>query len=289
VGRNQSVHFDSAANGLVQKYMNEISEVELLSAEEEKRLFHLFQKSVGDEKDFVRDKLITANLRLVVFCVKRYLGQGFLFLDLVQEGNKGLIRAVDKFDLTMNVRFSTYAVWWIRQAITNMVKKQNGPIGIPINKIDKIRKINRVGEKFFKDKGFWPSTCILAEECAMSVGEVLLLKEYASIHVATDHCPDDDSAATILDNIEDKTMKRPDQDSERAEIRRIIIENLECLTLREQLILKLRYGLIDEGVYTLKGLASLFKVSIERIRQIERQALKKLKKCPQIRDLDPTL
>jgi len=272
-------------------YLKEISNIELLSPSRERQLAMRAQK--GDKK--ARDELIKANLRLVISIAKRYTGRGLSFLDLIQEGNIGLIKAVDKFDWRKGFKFSTYATWWIRQSITRAIADQARTIRIPVHLVETINRMNRVIREYLQEHGEYPSTEELAKimkkpeekinEILMSARDVLSLNSPISSGTGDD----EESETGDFVSSEDTT---PEEEAQKMILRERIEEVLDTLSTKEALVIKMRYGLLDGKQKTLEEVGQYFNVTRERIRQIETKALRKLRhpnRMAQLRDIVESL
>ncbi len=257
----------------VKMYLKEIGKVDLLSAEEETRLAKLM--SEGDED--AKKKLAEANLRLVVSIAKRYVGRGMLFLDLIQEGNLGLIRAVDKFDYTKGYKFSTYATWWIRQAITRAIADQARTIRIPVHMVETINKLVRVSRQLVQELGREPTPEELAKGLNMSVEKVREISKISQEPVSLETPIGEEEDSHLGDFIPDDDAPAPSEAASYVLLKEQLVDVLQTLTPREAKVLKLRFGLIDGRQRTLEEVGREFKVTRERIRQIEAKALRKLR------------
>lgn len=257
----------------VKMYLKEIGKVDLLSAEEETRLARLM--SEGDEE--AKKKLAEANLRLVVSIAKRYVGRGMLFLDLIQEGNLGLIRAVDKFDYTKGYKFSTYATWWIRQAITRAIADQARTIRIPVHMVETINKLVRVSRQLVQELGREPTPEELAKGLNMSVEKVREISKISQEPVSLETPIGEEEDSHLGDFIPDDDAPAPSEAASYVLLKEQLVDVLQTLAPREAKVLKLRFGLIDGRQRTLEEVGREFKVTRERIRQIEAKALRKLR------------
>ena len=257
----------------VKMYLKEIGRVPLLSAEEEVELAIRMQN--GDVE--ARKKLSEANLRLVVSIAKRYVGRGMLFLDLIQEGNLGLIRAVEKFDYTKGYKFSTYATWWIRQAITRAIADQARIIRIPVHMVETINKIVRIERQLVQEKGRTPTANEIAEEAGMSVEKIHEIMKIAQEPVSLETPIGKEEDSHLGDFIPDEDAPAPADAASRELLKETISEVLFTLTPREEKVLRLRFGLVDGRPRTLEEVGDEFGVTRERIRQIEAKALRKLR------------
>ncbi len=257
----------------VRMYLKEIGKVPLLSAEEEKDLAE--RMANGDEE--AKKRLCEANLRLVVSIAKRYVGRGMLFLDLIQEGNLGLIKAVDKFDYTKGYKFSTYATWWIRQAITRSIADQARTIRIPVHMVETINKLIRVSRQLLQTYGREPTPEEIAVEMGLSVEKVREIQKIAQEPVSLETPIGEEEDSHLGDFIPDEDVPAPAEAAAFSMLKEQLIEVLDTLTEREQKVLKLRFGLEDGRARTLEEVGKEFEVTRERIRQIEAKALRKLR------------
>ncbi|MBO4584585.1 MAG: RNA polymerase sigma factor RpoD [Clostridia bacterium] len=257
----------------VKMYLKEIGRVPLLSAEEEVELAIKMQE--GDVE--ARKKLSEANLRLVVSIAKRYVGRGMLFLDLIQEGNLGLIRAVEKFDYTKGYKFSTYATWWIRQAITRAIADQARIIRIPVHMVETINKIVRIERQLVQELGRTPTANEIAAEAGMSVEKIHEIMKIAQEPVSLETPIGKEEDSHLGDFIPDEDAPAPADAASRELLKETISEVLFTLTPREEKVLRLRFGLVDGRPRTLEEVGDEFGVTRERIRQIEAKALRKLR------------
>lgn len=257
----------------VRMYLKEIGKVPLLSADEERELAE--RMANGDEE--AKKRLCEANLRLVVSIAKRYVGRGMLFLDLIQEGNLGLIKAVDKFDYTKGYKFSTYATWWIRQAITRSIADQARTIRIPVHMVETINKLIRVSRQLLQTYGREPTPEEIAVEMGLSVEKVREIQKIAQEPVSLETPIGEEEDSHLGDFIPDEDVPAPAEAAAFSMLKEQLIEVLDTLTEREQKVLKLRFGLEDGRARTLEEVGKEFEVTRERIRQIEAKALRKLR------------
>ncbi|MCR5005300.1 MAG: RNA polymerase sigma factor RpoD [Clostridiales bacterium] len=257
----------------VRMYLKEIGKVPLLTADEEIELARRMEN--GDEE--AKKRLAEANLRLVVSIAKRYVGRGMLFLDLIQEGNLGLIKAVEKFDYRKGYKFSTYATWWIRQAITRAIADQARTIRIPVHMVETINKLIRVSRQLLQELGRDPSPDEIAEELEMPVSKVREIMKIAQEPVSLETPIGEEEDSHLGDFIEDKEMMIPADAAAYTLLKEQLLEVLDTLTDREQKVLRLRFGLDDGRSRTLEEVGKEFNVTRERIRQIEAKALRKLR------------
>ena len=257
----------------VRMYLKEIGKVSLLTADEEIELAQRMEK--GDEN--AKKRLAEANLRLVVSIAKRYVGRGMLFLDLIQEGNLGLIKAVEKFDYRKGYKFSTYATWWIRQAITRAIADQARTIRIPVPMVETINKLIRVSRQLLQELGREPSPEEIAEEMDMSVDRVREILKISQEPVSLETPIGEEEDSHLGDFIQDDNVPVPADAAAFTLLKEQLIEVLGTLTEREQKVLRLRFGLDDGRARTLEEVGKEFNVTRERIRQIEAKALRKLR------------
>ena len=257
----------------VRMYLKEIGKVPLLSAEEEIELAKRMEN--GDEE--AKKRLAEANLRLVVSIAKRYVGRGMLFLDLIQEGNLGLIKAVEKFDFRKGFKFSTYATWWLRQAITRAIADQARPIRIPVHMVATITKLIRVSRQLLQELGREPTPEEIAEEMNMSVERVREILKISQEPVSLETPIGEEEDSHLGDFIQDDNVPVPADAAAFTLLKEQLGEVLETLTDREQKVLRLRFGLDDGRARTLEEVGKEFNVTRERIRQIEAKALRKLR------------
>ena len=257
----------------VRMYLKEIGKVPLLTAEEEIELAKRME--AGDEE--AKKRLAEANLRLVVSIAKRYVGRGMLFLDLIQEGNLGLIKAVEKFDYSKGFKFSTYATWWIRQAITRAIADQARTIRIPVHMVETINKLIRVSRQLLQELGREPSPEEIAEEMNMSVERVREILKISQEPVSLETPIGEEEDSHLGDFIQDDNVPVPADAAAFTLLKEQLVEVLSTLTDREQKVLRLRFGLDDGRARTLEEVGKEFNVTRERIRQIEAKALRKLR------------
>jgi len=257
----------------VRMYLKEIGKVPLLSPEEEIDLANRIKKNDSDAKK----KLTEANLRLVVSIAKRYVGRGMLFLDLIQEGNLGLIKAVEKFDYTKGFKFSTYATWWIRQAITRAIADQARTIRIPVHMVETINKLIRVSRQLLQQLGRDPIPEEIAVEMGMSEDKVREIMKIAQEPVSLETPIGEEEDSHLGDFIPDEDAPAPAESAAFTLLKEQLMEVLDTLTPREEKVLKLRFGLEDGRARTLEEVGKEFNVTRERIRQIEAKALRKLR------------
>ncbi|MDE6181584.1 MAG: RNA polymerase sigma factor RpoD [Eubacteriales bacterium] len=257
----------------VRMYLKEIGKVELLSPDEETEL----AKKMSEGDEMAKKILAEANLRLVVSIAKRYVGRGMLFLDLIQEGNLGLIKAVEKFDYKKGFKFSTYATWWIRQAITRAIADQARTIRIPVHMVETINKLIRVSRQLLQELGREPSDEELAKEMEMPVERVREIRKIAQEPVSLETPIGEEEDSHLGDFIPDEDIPAPSDAAAFTLLKEQLIEVLDTLTSREEKVLRLRFGLDDGRARTLEEVGKEFNVTRERIRQIEAKALRKLR------------
>ena len=269
----------------VRMYLKEIGRVPLLSADEESVLAKQIEAGAEEDATYkeiqlskkAKKKLVDANLRLVVSIAKRYVGRGMLFLDLIQEGNLGLIKAVDKFDYTKGYKFSTYATWWIRQAITRAIADQARTIRIPVHMVETINKLIRISRQLLQDKGREPTPEEIAEGMGITAERVREIQKIAQEPVSLETPIGEEEDSHLGDFIEDQDAVAPDDAASYILLQEQIEDVFTCLTDREQQVLILRFGLKDGKPRTLEEVGQHFNVTRERIRQIEGKALTKLR------------
>ena len=257
----------------VKMYLKEIGKVDLLSADQEME----YARRMADGDEEAKKKLAEANLRLVVSIAKRYVGRGMQFLDLIQEGNLGLIRAVDKFDYAKGYKFSTYATWWIRQAITRAIADQARTIRIPVHMVETINKLVRVSRQLVQELGREPTPEELAKGLNMSVEKVREISKISQEPVSLETPIGEEEDSHLGDFIPDDDAPAPSEAASYVLLKEQLVEVLKTLAPREALVLKLRFGLIDGRQRTLEEVGKEFNVTRERIRQIEAKALRKLR------------
>lgn len=272
---DEKVYMDDIADDSVRLYLREIGKIPLLTAEEE---LELAQKVVAGDKR-AKDKMAEANMRLVVSIAKRYVGRGLDLLDLIQEGNTGLLRAVEKFDPDKGFKFSTYATWWIRQAITRAIADQARTIRIPVHMVETINKLLRTQRRLTQELNREPTNEEIAKAMEIEVEKVEhIMKIKQDISSLDASVRDDEEDSVLADFIEDEDTISPEESATNQLLKEHVKEMLGALTEREQKILKLRFGLEDGKSHTLEEVGQEFSVTRERIRQIEAKALAKLRK-----------
>ena len=264
----------------VRLYLKEIGRVPLLTADREKELAE--RMMIGDEDAKV--ELVEANLRLVVSIAKRYVGRGMFFLDLIQEGNMGLMKAVDKFDYTKGYKFSTYATWWIRQAITRAIADQARTIRIPVHMVETIHKVSRISRQLLQENGREPTADEIGERISMSPEKVREIMKIAQDPVSLETPIGEEEDSHLGDFIPDDTPS-PAEATSTSILREELERQLHTLTPREEHVIKLRFGLYDGRTRTLEEVGKEFDITRERIRQIEAKALRKLRHPSRARHL----
>ena len=267
----------------VRMYLKEIGQVKLLSADEEVEL----AKRVAEGDQEAKNKLTEANLRLVVSIAKKYSGRGLHILDLIQEGNTGLIRAVDKFDWTKGNKFSTYATWWIRQAITRAIADQARTIRVPVHMVEVINKATRCNRKLVQELGREPTVEEIAKELGLPVEKIIEANRTAADTLSLDTPVGDEEDTSIGSFVEDERTPGPADATSNALLAEALREILDTLTEREADVLKMRFGMYDGRTHTLEEVGQIFGVTRERIRQIENKAIRKLRhpsRAKKIRD-----
>ena len=265
----------------VRMYLKEIGKVPLLDAEEEKELAR--RMAEGDEN--AKNKLVEANLRLVVSIAKRYVGKGMFFLDLIQEGNLGLVKAVEKFDYQKGYKFSTYATWWIRQAITRAIADQARTIRIPVHMVETIHKVSRYSRQMLQELGREATAEEIGEKMGMSAEKVREIMKIAQDPVSLETPIGEEEDSHLGDFIPDDDTPAPADAASAAILREVIERELHTLTPREEHVIKLRFGLYDGRTRTLEEVGKEFDITRERIRQIEAKALRKLRHPSRARHL----
>jgi RNA polymerase primary sigma factor len=279
IGDNGEIDVDAslpkniAVDDPVRMYLKEIGKVPLLTADEEIEL----AKKMEQGDDEAKKKLCEANLRLVVSIAKRYVGRGMLFLDLIQEGNLGLIKAVDKFDWRKGYKFSTYATWWIRQAITRSIADQARTIRIPVHMVETINKLIRINRQLLQEYGREPSPEEIAREMEISEDKVREILKIAQEPVSLETPIGEEEDSHLGDFIEDENVLAPVEAAAFSMLKEQLFEVLSTLSEREQKVLRLRFGLDDGRARTLEEVGKEFDVTRERIRQIEAKALRRLR------------
>jgi RNA polymerase primary sigma factor len=275
-------YLDDIADDSVRLYLREIGKIPLLSAEEE---LALAKRVVAGDKE-AKDKMAEANMRLVVSIAKRYVGRGLDLLDLIQEGNTGLLRAVEKFDPDKGFKFSTYATWWIRQAITRAIADQARTIRIPVHMVETINKLLRTQRRLTQELNREPTNEEIANAMEIEVDKVEhIMKIKQDISSLDASIRDDEEESVLADFIEDEDTISPEESATNQLLKEQVKEMLAALTEREQKIIKLRFGLEDGKQHTLEEVGQEFSVTRERIRQIEAKALAKLRKHKDARKL----
>ena len=267
-------YLDDVSDDSVRLYLREIGKIPLLSAEEEMELARRIIE--GDKK--AKDKMAEANMRLVVSIAKRYSGRGLDFLDLIQEGNTGLLRAVEKFDPDKGFKFSTYATWWIRQAISRAIADQARTIRIPIHMIETINRINKINRKYLQEEGKEPDVSVIAQEVGLSVDKVKQVIKITKEPISLEAPIGNEEDGKFGDFVEDRSSLSPMDHILKNDLKEQIDEVLDQLNEREKAVIRMRFGLLDdESDRTLEEIGKELNVTRERVRQIESSAIKKLK------------
>ncbi len=271
---SEDMSFDNISlDDPVKVYLREIGRVPLLSTDEEIEL----AVKIAEGNEYAKQRLTEANLRLVVSIAKKYVGRGMYFLDLIQEGNVGLIKAVDKFDYTKGFKFSTYATWWIRQAITRAIADQARTIRIPVHMVETINRLKKIQSQLLHENGVEPSEELIAEKMDLPVERVREIMRVAQepVSMETPIGPEEDSR--LMDFIRDEDALAPDDAALKSITNEDIDGVLKTLTPREEAVIRLRFGLKDGRCHTLEEVGMEFNVTRERIRQIEAKALRKIR------------
>lgn len=279
----ESVLSDVGLDDPVKMYLKDIGRVPLLSPEEEVELARKMQD--GDEE--AKQRLSEANLRLVVSIAKRHVGRGMLFLDLIQEGNLGLMKAVEKFDYQKGFKFSTYATWWIRQSITRAIADQARTIRIPVHMVETIHKLTRVSRQLLQETGRDPTPAEIAEKMGISEERVCEIQSIAQDPVSLEAPIGEEEDSHLGDFVEDDKSITPSDSVASTMLKEQLLTVLDTLTPREEKVLRLRYGIDDGRPRTLEEVGKEFNVTRERIRQIEAKALRKLRhpsRCKTLKD-----
>ena len=286
MGQGENIERVLAQEGLaiddpVRMYLKEIGKVPLLTAKRERELAE--RMAEGDES--AKDELVEANLRLVVSIAKRYVGKGMFFLDLIQEGNLGLMKAVDKFDYTKGYKFSTYATWWIRQAITRAIADQARTIRIPVHMVETIHKVSRYSRQMLQELGREATAEEIGEKMGLSADKVREIMKIAQDPVSLETPIGEEEDSHLGDFIPDDDTPAPAEAASASILREVLERQLHTLTLREEHVIKLRFGLYDGRCRTLEEVGKEFNITRERIRQIEAKALRKLRHPSRARHL----
>ncbi|MCL2861215.1 MAG: RNA polymerase sigma factor RpoD [Firmicutes bacterium] len=281
----ESLTFDAdfAVDDAVKIFLKDIGRVPLLNADEEYEL----AKQMAEGSEEAKKKLTQANLRLVVSVAKRYVGRGMQFLDLIQEGNLGLMKAVEKFDFALGFRFSTYATWWIRQAITRAIADQGRTIRIPVHMAETINKFIRVQRQLVQEFGREPTDEEIANEMGVEESKVKGLRRISQDPIALETKIGEDDDSALIDFVEDEKSEKPHEKTTTTLLKEQLMSVLDSLDPREEMVLRLRFGMDDGHPRTLEEVGREFNVTRERIRQIEAKALRKLrhpKKSSTLRD-----
>ena len=271
--KDDSIAKELTINDPVRMYLKEIGKISLLSLDEETEL----SKKIAEGDEMAKNRLAESNLRLVVSIAKRYVGRGMLFLDLIQEGNIGLMKAVEKFDANKGYKFSTYATWWIRQAITRAIADQARTIRIPVHMVETINRLIRTSRHLLQQLGREPTPEEIAKEMDMSVEKVMEIQKIAQDPVSLETPIGEEDDSHLGDFIQDEDSPAPQDAASYTLLREQLEEVMKTLTPREAKVLRLRFGLDDGKARTLEEVGKEFDVTRERIRQIEAKALRKLR------------
>ena len=276
-----------AVDDPVRMYLKEIGRVPLLTADRERELAEIMtnEESTEADKNAAKNELVEANLRLVVSIAKRYVGKGMFFLDLIQEGNLGLMKAVDKFDYSKGYKFSTYATWWIRQAITRAIADQARTIRIPVHMVETIHKVSRYSRQMLQELGREATADEIGEKMGMSAEKVREIMKIAQDPVSLETPIGEEEDSHLGDFIPDEDTPAPSEAAASTILREVIERELHTLTPREEHVIKLRFGLYDGRTRTLEEVGKEFDITRERIRQIEAKALRKLRHPSRARHL----
>ena len=270
----------------VRMYLKEIGRVPLLTADRERELAEIMTNCEDEaKKELAKQELVEANLRLVVSIAKRYVGKGMFFLDLIQEGNLGLMKAVDKFDYSKGYKFSTYATWWIRQAITRAIADQARTIRIPVHMVETIHKVSRYSRQMLQELGREATADEIGEKMGMSPEKVREIMKIAQDPVSLETPSGEEEDSHLGDFIPDEDTPAPSDAAASTILREVIEKELHTLTPREEHVIKLRFGLYDGRTRTLEEVGKEFDITRERIRQIEAKALRKLRHPSRARHL----
>lgn len=273
---------------LLNKYLRRMGEIPLLSREDEVEVARLVAEN-GPDSELARHALVTANLRLVVSIAKQYTYRGLPLADLVQEGNLGLIKAVEKFDHTRGFKFSTYASWWIRQSIIRAIESQIRTIRIPIYKLEVVNRVHHVQKALFQELGREPTLVEIAARLEIDAEQIEGLLRLTREPMSLDAPVSDDSDSTVADFIENPKGEDPGSPMDEAMLRDVMEDALASLTPREEKVVRMRYGIGEPAQYSLEEIGSQFNLTRERIRQIEIKALRKLRHATRRRTLEAFL
>ena len=282
VDTDTSVDDSNGVDDSVKMYLKEIGKIDLLEPEEERIIA---QKMAEGDED-AKETLINSNLRLVVSIAKKYMNRGLSLLDLIQEGNIGLIKAVDKFDYTKGFKFSTYATWWIRQAITRAIADQARTIRIPVHMVETINKLTRIQRQLVQDLGREPTTEELAEAMGMEPAKIREIQKISQDPISIDKPVGEEEASHLVDFISNDELAAPEEEVARNLLKEDLIKALGTLTERERKVIELRFGLKDGVPMTLEQVGKKLGVTRERIRQIEAKAIRKLSRASSSKKLE---
>ena len=278
---------DCADDSSMSKYLREIGRIPLLTLEEERENGRLMAEGTPNQKEKARDRMIEGNLRLVVSIAKKYIGRGLELSDLVQEGNQGLIKAVDKFDYTKGYKFSTYATWWIRQAITRALAEKGRLIRVPVHMDEEIKKVKRVTSVLTERNGREPREEEIAEEANLSVEKVRMVRRVMQEPTSLETTVGEDEDSRLGDFIPDESAVSPEEAVEKKMLKADMRNLLSKLNPREEQVLRLRFGFDSDECLTLEEVGKILHVTRERVRQIEAKALRSLRHPSKSRYLKP--
>ena len=282
VDADTSVDDSNGVDDSVKMYLKEIGKIELLNADQEREI----AQRMADGDEDAKEMLINSNLRLVVSIAKKYMNRGLSLLDLIQEGNIGLIKAVDKFDYTKGFKFSTYATWWIRQAITRAIADQARTIRIPVHMVETINKLTRVQRQLVQDLGREPTTEELAKEMGMDAAKIREIQKISQDPISIDKPVGEEEDSHLVDFISNDELAAPEEEVARILLKEDLIKALGTLTERERKVIELRFGLKDGVPMTLEQVGKKLGVTRERIRQIEAKAIRKLSRASSSKKLE---
>lgn len=272
-------------NPLINKYLKRMGEIPLLSKDDEVEVARRIAEG-GFDAEIAKQALINANLRLVVSIAKQYAYRGLPLADLIQEGNLGLIKAVEKFDWTRGFKFSTYASWWIRQSIIRAIESQIRTIRIPIYKLELVNQVAYMQKALYRELGREPTYAEIAERLEVKVEQIDELLQLTKEPMSLDAPVSEDSDSTMGDFVEDPDADCPDEELDSGSVREEMVQSLALLSPREETVIRMRYGIGEPTQYSLEEIGSRFNLTRERIRQIELKAIRKLRHARRCQDLD---
>lgn len=275
----------SQGNPLINKYLKRMGEIPLLSKDDEVEVARRIAEG-GFDAEIAKQALINANLRLVVSIAKQYAYRGLPLADLIQEGNLGLIKAVEKFDWTRGFKFSTYASWWIRQSIIRAIESQIRTIRIPIYKLELVNQVSYMQKALFRELGREPTNHEIAERLEVKVEQIEELQQLTREPMSLDAPVSDDSESTMGDFVENPDAEIPDEELDSGSVRDEMVQSLAQLTPREETVIRMRYGIGEPTQYSLEEIGARFNLTRERIRQIELKAIRKLRNARRCQELD---